>query len=272
MVHRLGWLGAVASTGLLTLMASACAAISGLDGYSEGDCPVGCDATADHPVISRPLTDALPETATLGGDESPVDVDAVASDGAAGDDGSDAPSQDILDSGIDAPAEGGCGPLDSVNNCSACGLACSTTTGAASCNGATCSYVCTSNRRDCNGGVAPDKDGCECTGTGCCGTGCQTIHSSGIPSPANYYDCNSKGSTTQTQAMAACSETGGTGCSATNTTCGGILGFGGTPTDGVCGTVASTCYCWVYSGQNAGQVHSGGGGCNISCNSGSAWN
>ena len=67
------------------------------------------------------------------------------------------------------------------------GLACSTTAGAPSCNGTTCSYVCTSNRQDCNGGAAPDKDGCECAGTGCCGTGCQTIRHGGIPSPANYY-------------------------------------------------------------------------------------
>ncbi len=272
MASRVRWLRASAGTVLSTVIASACAAISGLNGYSEGDCLGGCDASADRPALSPNLPDALPEAGTPPGDETPLDIEASASEGSAGVDATDAPSQDVSDGGLDALAEGGCGPLDTPANCSVCGMACSTGTGTPSCSGSRCRYACNSNRQDCNGASAPDTDGCECTGTACCGTGCQTIHTSGLASPANYYDCNPTGNTTQTQAIAACTGSGGAGCSGKNTTCGGIFGLGGTPTNGVCGTVASTCYCWVYSGQNAGQVRSGSGGCNVSCTSGSAWN
>jgi len=169
------------------------------------------------------------------------------------------------------PTEAGCA-LGTPANCSACGVACSTSTGAPSCGGSACTYACNAGRQDCDTSTAPNTDGCECAGSACCGTGCQTIHTSGIASPMNYYDCNTTGNTTQTQAMAACTGTGGTGCSAKNATCGGILGFGGKSTSAACGMVGGTCYCWVYSGQNSGQANAGSNGCNIACGSGSAWN
>jgi hypothetical protein len=269
MVYGVRWFGAVAGVGLLTLVVDACAVISGLEDYSGADCHVGCDATPDRPAPSPVPVDVLSET---DGDESTLDVDAATADGPAGDDAGDSESVSASDGGARAMSEGGCGPLDNIDNCSACGLACSTSSGTPSCDGTKCSYACASNRRDCNGGVAPDEDGCECTGVACCGAGCQTIHNGGISSPAGYYDCNPKGNAMLANAMAACTGTGGSSCSSKNTSCGGILGFGGTPTNAACGTVAGTCYCWVYSGQNAGQVQSGDRNCGIACASGSAWN
>jgi hypothetical protein len=187
-----------------------------------------------------------------------------------------APDTGVADSGeIPDAGDSGCGVTSTVENCSACGIVCNTSTGTPKCNGATCSYTCNSNRQDCNSATAPDTDGCECTGTACCGTGCQTAHSSGLASPTSYYDCDPTGNTTQAEALAACTGTGGTGCSAKTTSCGGILGFGETSTSAACGTVGGTCFCWVYSGQNSGKAVTGGGGggCNISCNgSGSTWN
>jgi len=184
-----------------------------------------------------------------------------------------APDTGLADSGeIPDANDSGCGVTSTVENCSACGIACTTSTGTPTCNGATCSYTCNSTRQDCNRATAPDTDGCECTGTACCGTACQTAHNSGLTSPTNYYACSPTGNMTQAEALAACTGTGGTGCTAKNTTCGGIFGFGGTSTSAACGTVAGTCYCWVYSGQNSGQVHAGGSGCTIACSSGSAWN
>jgi hypothetical protein len=254
---------------LLSLAVGSCAAVSGLDGYSQGACPADCDAGADRTIAP----DALPDANAPEGDEAidapglADDADAEAGDDAAGD-------EETLvspDSGPDAPTDAGCA-LGTTANCSACGVACNTDTGVPSCGGSACTYACNTGRQDCNGSTAPNTDGCECAGSACCGTGCQTVHSSGIPSPASYYDCNATGNTTQTQALAACTEAGGSGCSAKNATCGGILGFGGTSTSAACGTVGGTCYCWVYSGQNSGEVHTGSNGCTIACNSGSKWN
>ena len=144
---------------LSTVIASACAAISGLNGYSEGDCPAGCDASTDRPALSPNLPDAPPEASTPPGDETPLDVEASASEGSAGVDATDAPSQSVSDGSVDALAEGGCGPLDTPANCSACGVACSTATGTPSCSGSACSYTCNSNLQDCNRATAPDTDG-----------------------------------------------------------------------------------------------------------------
>ncbi|HEX4449198.1 MAG TPA: hypothetical protein VH044_20810, partial [Polyangiaceae bacterium] len=66
--------------------------------------------------------------------------------------------------------------LGSTSTCGSCGAACNTNTGAASCNGSTCSYQCNSGLIDCNGGNAPDTDGCECATPACSGAGCQTTH------------------------------------------------------------------------------------------------
>ncbi len=278
-----GWgVGATLAVSLL----GACAAISGLGSYSTDDCPAGCDASlgsADRRDASGDGGNGVTQDQASG---SPIDAPDEGE--SASDDADDAnesvDSSETADSGVALDAgvvdsgggpeasDGACATTSSVENCSACGIACNASTGTPSCNGTTCSYTCTANRKDCNGATVPDTDGCECAGTGCCGTGCQTIHNSGLTAPANYYQCSSTGNTTQTQALAACTGSGGTGCSSKNTTCGGIFGLGGTSTSAACGTVAGTCYCWVYSGQNSGQVHTGGNGCSIPCSSGSTWN
>jgi len=257
---------AVFGTVLLSLASGSCALVSGLNGYSQGACSGDCDGGAD---TSLPR-DASAEANAEGGDEPDVLATNDAETEAAADAPGDEEPMVPFDSGPDAPAEAGC-PLGTPANCPACGVACSTANGVPSCGGSACTYACNAGRQDCNASTAPNTDGCECAGTGCCGTGCQTVHSSGIPSPANYYDCNPTGSSTQTQAMAACTEAGASGCSAKNATCGGILGFGGTSTSAACGTVGTSCYCWVYSGQNAGEVHAGSNGCTIACSSGSKW-
>jgi hypothetical protein len=262
-------IGSVA-VALSLVMSSSCGLVSGLDSYSDGVCS-GCDGSADVVANVEAAVEASPEAAPQGDD---ADDEASALDASAegSSDGSgDAPPTGSDDAAPDATDDAGCGALDSPANCSACGVACATDTGTPTCNGTTCSYACQGGHQDCNSGTAPDTDGCECNGTGCCGATCQTAHKSGISSPSSYYDCNSTGNSTQAQAMAACTETGGTGCANKNTSCGGILGFGGTSTSAACGTVGSTCYCWVYSGQNSGQVHSGSSGCSIPCASGSSW-
>lgn len=256
-----------------------CAAIGGLGEYSTGACSGVCDASVEDANQGGGGSgkDVVQEQVSSPANDAPEEVEATSDDAA---DGSESPDAEVdsgetlVDSGsIPDATDSGCGATGTVENCPACGIACNTTTGTPSCNGTICSYVCSSNHQDCNAATAPDTDGCECTGTACCTTGCQTAHSSGLTSPANYYDCDPTGNTTQAEALAACTGTGATGCAAKNTSCGGILGFGGTSTSAACGTVGSTCYCWIYSGQNSGKAVGGGGGCNISCNgSGSGWN
>ena len=270
MAYRARWGGAVLSALLLSLVCASCAVLSGLDGYSQAACSGACDGGADRSAPRDAFADA-----NLNGYDEGVDAPDVLADDeteAAGDAAGDEQPVVPSDGGTeDAPTEAGCA-LGTPAHCSACGVACSSGTGAPTCSNSTCSYACAAGRQDCNASTAPNTDGCECSGTACCGTGCQTVHSSGLASPANYYDCSATGNTTQTQAMAACAGTGGSGCAAKNVSCGGILGFGGTSTSAACGTVGGTCYCWVYSGQNAGQAHVGSNGCTIACGSGSTWN
>jgi hypothetical protein len=269
MASRARRVGAVLGALLLSLVCGSCAVISGLDNYSQAACSGVCDAGPDRSAPRDASADAH-----LNGDDEGADAPDVLADAepdaavdAAGDE-QPVPSDGAAE---DAPTEAGCA-LGTPAHCSACGVACSSDTGAPTCGNSTCSYACAAGREDCNGPTAPNTDGCECAGTACCGTGCQIVHSSGLASPANYYDCSATGNTTQTQAMAACTGTGGTGCAAKNGNCGGAFGFGGTPTNAACGTVGGTCYCWVYSGQNAGQAHAGSNGCSIACSSGSTWN
>jgi hypothetical protein len=160
-------------------------------------------------------------------------------------------------SGLDAPAtdgspsdgrtEAGCGPLDTINNCGACGQVCDTSTGTPSCDGVTCSYACNPGRSDCNGGAAPDTDGCECATPLCCAGSCATTHDNGVG--GSYYDCVSPAMYSLPQAMEACaSYTGGTG-PCTPKTCSGE--------HAVCGpdVLLQNCACWGYDGTIAGHVY-----------------
>jgi hypothetical protein len=261
--------GVLFGASLLLLVCGSCAALSGLGDYSESACSGACDGGAAGSVARDALAETKEEDEGVGPPDV-LDADETEVEAApdAGDDQTDSASDDGAE---DAPVEAACA-LGTPSNCSACGVACSSDSGASTCSGSTCTYACAAGRQDCNAASAPNTDGCECAGSACCGTGCQTVHNSGLTSPADYYDCNGTGNTTQTQAMAACTGTGGSGCAAKNVSCGGILGFGGTSTSAACGTVNGTCYCWVYSGQNSGEVHAGGGGCTIACSSGSSWN
>ncbi|MGH7269704.1 MAG: hypothetical protein ACREJ3_04675, partial [Polyangiaceae bacterium] len=165
---------------------------------------------------------------------------------------------------------GACISYSTPTNCTACGTACDTTTGTPSCNGSTCSYTCNAGLADCNT-TAPDLNGCECAGTGCCGAGCQTSHTSGIATPAKYYDCNADQNSnwTEAQAKSACQSSGGSSCNQSNTCCGILCPILGQFSYAVCGTIGGTSYCWMYGGPDAGKVTSGS---NPSCSGGNSWN
>src|SRR5581483_6101212 len=105
----------------------------------------------------------------------------------------------------DSSSDSDCSTLDTVSNCSACGVACASSPASpgvstAGCpTGSTCQYTCKAGYLDCNASVAPDTDGCECATPGsisatCCGTACPTEHVSGFatgPSGKDqtFYDC-----------------------------------------------------------------------------------
>ncbi len=105
---------------------------------------------------------------------------------------------------LTAPNTDGCETqLNSVTNCSGCGLACNTTTGTPTCNGVRCSYTCSAGLLDCNATTGTNLDGCESSKTsvsscGSCGAACNT--STGTPTcdgtkcsyscAAGKLDCN----------------------------------------------------------------------------------
>jgi len=146
----------------------------------------------------------------------------------------------------------GCGPLTSTSNCGACGVACDTTTGAPSCVGTTCTYMCNPGHLDCNSIHGPDTDGCECATPGCCGTSCEITHQDGLGHP--FYDCSPLGTHTAQTAQEACQAY--------------AKAIGGNPSDCSTGYYCTSgvdeeaCYvpgmngtdCWVYKGQTSGQV------------------
>jgi hypothetical protein len=295
-VKRAGWSLGAAGALVLGGGVAACAALSGLDTF--GACGGDCDASSgagNHDVSTVVPMDSS-QTTPPEDQASPEEAGPPGDDGDEAGDANENPDVEMTtggDSGADVEAppdsgpaaeggtthdagagDGGCESTDTIQHCSACGVACNTSTGTPMCNGFSCSYSCASNKVDCNGGTAPDSDGCECAGTACCGPSCETAHESGIPSPATYYNCSATGNNNQIEATAVCLGVGGTGCANQTASCGGILGFGGTTTNAVCGTVSNTCYCWVYSGQNSGTVASVMyGQCNnIPCQSGQPWN
>jgi len=175
-----------------------------------------------------------------------------------------------------APNTNGCeSSLSSTTTCGACNAACNTKTGAASCNGTTCSYQCNSGLFDCNAGNAPDTDGCECATPGCCGTGCETTHSDGVGQ--SFYDCNAAGSYNGSQAQAACTAYTGmaSACTPSTVCCGLNVGIClGMTAHSVCGSTGGKCYCWQYQGPNQGKVESEGSSCSASCGGGGdpSWN
>jgi len=155
------------------------------------------------------------------------------------------------------PNTNGCeSSLSSTTSCGACGNSCNTKTGAAKCNGSTCSYTCNAGSSDCNAATAPDTDGCECPTPGCCaGAKCQTTHANGVG--AAYYDCIAKGTYTAAEATEACEASAGSGHCTGSSKCCALSALGlcvGATASSVCGIVGAACYCWQYGGNLPGTV------------------
>jgi hypothetical protein len=122
-----------------------------------------------------------------------------------------------LDCDRTPPNANGCETVSSTSNCGVCGQACNTSTGAPSCLGISCSYVCNPGRADCNASAAPDTDGCE-----------------------SFYDCAPRGTYNATEQLAACAAFTGDATKCTNVAFLCLFVQAG----GVCSTGASQCYCW----------------------------
>jgi hypothetical protein len=199
---------------------------SGVAGASSGSVEASVDGaggSADGSPEASPASDGSPESS----------VDATSHPPEAGDDSS------------------GCGPLTTTSNCGACGVVCDTSTGAPSCVGTTCTYMCNPGHLDCNAVNGPDTDGCECTTPACCGTSCQTTHDDGVGQ--SFYDCFPMGTHTAQTAMEACQAY--------------AMGMGGDPRACSTGWYCTpsdeeACYapggngtdCWGYKGSTLGQV------------------
>lgn len=248
------WAAAL-TVALLFGVCGSCAAISGLEGYSQGACPGECDADPDRAISVHPSADALAEVQTQADD-------ATVEDGEAGEaaalEGPDGGSEGGAGSGDDGSPDAGCVAVDGSVSCAACAFACDTTTGAPSCTASTCTYACNTTRHDCNASKAPDTDGCECEGTGCCSGMCQTAHSNA--NGQMFYDCNALKTYDKAQATEACvAVTGDSGaCSAKSVNC-GCAGFCGPQAQSICASSGSNCYCWQYSGPNPGTLQKGSG-------------
>jgi hypothetical protein len=284
----------------LAVTAAGCVAVTGLDGISEEDCAPLCgdaeDVVVDGPADGPGAADRLQSldasnAADRGGEVSMVEDGASessgpsptgdASDTGTRESGSDAPGDAPVDafttdtpvgaSTADAPFDSGCGPLNTVTNCSACTDACasirtvetsSTCSGDSNGLGATCSYTCASGYQDCNAASVPDLDGCEChvpgaTQAQCCvsaGT-CPVAHDNGLnQSSSSFFDCQGPGQVTLALATDACAAFTGDPGQCTEEICDSPDGSA----DGdrvVCSAgSAIDCVCWTYQGTNAGYL------------------
>jgi len=213
--------------------------IAGVDQFQKGDCAGGCQDGQVSPDGS-PLPDgAKPDgtTTTDGGGNN--DGGMTGMDGTSGNDSS------MPDTGTGN--DGGCGPLNTIQNCTKCGGACDTTNSqGASCNGQTCQYQsCNMGFTNCNA-MAPDFDGCECNTPSCCGNACQTTHDNGLG--AKFYDCTAKNTYNQIQAIEACAAYTG------NSNLCQMLTCVNPKDDLICGILNNICACWDYNGQQVGHV------------------
>jgi hypothetical protein len=279
--------------GLAVLLVStggvaACASIAGLESFSKTSCNGGdCDAGDDGVTGEASSSGDGDMEAAQGIDatgDGPRDSSSTSSgsgsgsgsgsnsggDSSTGSSGGDASHDSSSSSGgIDS----GCGPLDTITNCGACGASCDTTesTGA-TCTGTTCNYTgCATGHSDCNK-TAPDTNGCECATPACCGTGCQTVHSNGVGQ--SFYDCNPVGTITLTSAIEACMAYALTVGGNANDCVGGWYCYMQASPTAVCYSSTAnmnncTSYCWVYTGSVSGGVQ----GCTQACNQSIApWN
>ncbi len=205
------------------------------------------------------------------GHDASRDGQADARDGQA--DASDGGTRDAMTGDAAKDAGGDCGPLDTVSNCGACGVACASTPSSPGVStsgcptGSTCQYTCKAGYLDCNGSVAPDTDGCECATPGsisatCCGTACPTEHVSGFstgPSGKDqtFYDCQK--TVDRQVAMDACTAYSGAASYCGDNSC--VAPDGGVGDLLICNLNdpnGDTCACWNYQGAHAGwAVNSG---------------
>jgi hypothetical protein len=190
---------------LFLVVTSGCADIWGFHDLTQAaddsgpDGTSGLDAAADGPQQEEASTDATVET------------------GPSGDDGTS-----------------GCGPTNTIANCGACGVACNLANSAsASCDGTTCSYVCSPGWEDCKS-AAPDTDGCETPTTtvdhcgGCAACDTQTSNDASCKNGTctygsckpGFFDClttapdtdGCETSLTSTDGGASCAVCGQPGC------------------------------------------------------------
>jgi hypothetical protein len=140
-------------------------------------------------------------------------------------------------------------PVNTLANCSGCGITCDTTHSAdGGCNGTSCTTGgCTGNYFDCNTSGA-NADGCECLG-GCCGTGCAVKHSVG--NGKSFFDCNAAGAYSHALAVDACAKYTGDPSLCLDFMCTQVTGLL------VCSASDQTqgCACWRYTGTDTGLVH-----------------
>jgi hypothetical protein len=285
------------------VFAGGCAAVTGLDQISEQDCaPLCSDAQADDALAARDVTadvhadgpstsDSTSDQSSLGhpAEDSASHAEASTQDAAhvgspseggpvdTGVPAIDAPEEAPPEASADAPPEApadapfdsGCGPLNTLDDCSACTDKCASTTtvetsstcsGSTDGVGATCSYTCASGYQDCNAANVPNLDGCECHVVGatqaecCLGTGsCPVAHNNGLnQASSRFFDCESAGEFTLPLAVDACVAFTGDATECTQDEC--FVADGAADGDlVVCSAGSPTdCVCWTYQGPNAG--------------------
>jgi hypothetical protein len=225
-----------------------CAAVSGLDHIHEAPCAPYCDDGGEGSIEEGDATNDLQVV--------PATLDSMPEHGAS----SEASYESAFDSG--------CGALNSVENCSACGDKCAPTSPrvtSASCSGApdgqgaACVYTCATGYLDCNHGTTPaDLDGCECqvplgaASVDCCGGGCPVQHDNGVGQI--FFECSTNAKTIATDACASFTSDPAQ-CDLFD--CDGD--DGGTAAEMVCSDGSPTeCVCWAFTGANAGRVDNAG--------------
>jgi hypothetical protein len=236
------------------------------DDVSTGPETGGPEAAADAGKHDGSTLDAAKE----------VGVDAPAAE-AAPEAAADVAQEAAPDAPPDVAAEtgggfdSGCGPLNSVLNCSACGDTCAPVSasvtsaacpGAVDGTGATCSYTCATGYLDCDGLTnPPNLNGCEChvpgaTPAQCCaasGGDCPVQHHNGLNQTSSiFYDCVPTGTMSAQLAQDACIAYVG---AANAVQCQQYTEGDASVPDSYCsGSFTGDCVCWTYSGVYVGTV------------------
>jgi hypothetical protein len=178
----------------LPLAILACATQPNFSYFDQSDSGEGATPAPDGSV----LPDAFAADSTVSDDSSASSDDASDRGPTSGDGGS---GNGATDGALDAPAESGCGPVDNVSNCGACGVACDIThSNDAACTlgggAGTCTYAsCATGFADCDAS-APNANGCDTPITtldncGACGVACNTANSvdAGCAPTGCTYSC-----------------------------------------------------------------------------------